>query len=118
LARRLEQEKKFLNISYLISSIPTARKAHNIGNRKKVHLDRSLRQLMLAVSVNRTLVNYGKRHFCRKHGVVINKTHINDCDCLSRNLSKPVTHYNALLETTSIYDLTSEELEEMVEHYE
>ena len=72
---------------------------------------------MLAVPMNRTLVNYVKRHFCRKHGVVINKAQ-KQFDCLSRNLSKPVSHYNALLETTSIYGLISEEMSEMVEHYE
>ena len=68
LAPKTEEEK----------ALEVARKAHNIGNNnKKVSLERSLRQLMIAVSANRTCVNYGKKHFCRKHGVVINKAHIN-----------------------------------------
>ena len=58
-------------------ALEVACKAHNIGNKNKVSLERSLRQLIIAVSANRTCVNYGKKHFCRKHGVVINKAHIN-----------------------------------------
>ncbi len=74
--------------------------------------------LMLAVSANRTLTNYGKRHFCRAHGVMIDKKHIDKCDVLARELKKPLTYYNSLLEKTSIYDLEESELQELVEHYD
>lgn len=73
---------------------------------------------MLAIAANITMTNYGKRHFCRSHGVMIDKKHINKCNLLSRGLEKQVTHYNQLLEKTSIYDMEREELHELVEHYE
>ena len=66
----------------------------NIANRKTVKIDKNTRMLMLAVSARRTQTNYGKRHFCRKHGVMVDRKHIDSCDILSTRLKKPVTHYN------------------------
>ena len=64
----------------------------NIENRKNIKIDKNLRTLMLAISAKRTMSNYGKRHFCRKHGKLLDKKHIDECDILSKGLNHKVTY--------------------------
>lgn len=94
-----------------------ARRVSNIENRKKISIDKKVRTLMLTVAANRTLTHYGHRNFCRRHAKLIDKKRIDECTILNTTTSKKVTHYNAVLEKTSLYDLNEEELREVVAHY-
>ena len=58
---------------------------------------------MLAVKAKRTRIHYGKVHFCRKQGTVVNKSHIDECDVI--NLDKKITHLNEALQSTYLYDM-------------
>ena len=70
---------------------------------------------MLAISANRTLINFSNRRFCRKHGKIIDKNYINECDCLTINLVQPLIKYNQIQKKTSLYDLDSQELQAVIE---
>ncbi len=58
---------------------------------------------MLAVTAKRTRIHYGQVHFCRKHGTVVNKDHIDECDVI--NLDKKITHFNEALQSSYLYDM-------------
>ncbi len=72
----------------------THRREENIYNRREILINENTRNLKQEVSATRKIVNYGKRHFCRKHAKLIEKKHINECDCISRNLKYPVMHFD------------------------
>ncbi len=72
----------------------THRRDGNIHNRQEILINENTRILKQEVSATRKIVNYGKRHFCRKHAKRIDKKHINECDCISKNLKYPITHFN------------------------
>jgi len=42
----------------------------------------STRRLILAASSRCTRLNFGKQHLCKKHGQIVNRTHIDSCDLL------------------------------------
>lgn len=65
--------------------------------------------MMLAVSAKRTRIHYGQVHFCRKHGLIINKKHIDECNILN-GANQKVTSYNELLGTTYLYDIPKDTL--------
>ena len=72
---------------------------------------------MLAIAANRTLTHFGHRHFCRRHGKLLDKNHIDECSILNPSSEKKVTYYNATLEKTSLHDLKEAELREVIDHY-
>jgi hypothetical protein len=69
---------------------------------------------MVSVSANRTHAHFGKIHYCRLDGKMIDKTHINACVILKRNLQQSVTKYNEMFGTTSTHDLSEQQLTQVV----
>lgn len=66
-------------------------------------------KLALALEKKRTSVRFGWRHFCKEHGQIVDKYHINECGKLPQNppvsdIVKPFKDLN------SIWDLEPNEL--------
>lgn len=71
---------------------------------------------MLAVASNRTKLHFFERHYCITHGKIVDKRHIDECQHLEQGKFKP-THFNRLLEETTVHLIQKEVKLEMVEHF-
>lgn len=47
-------------------------------------IDKKIRNLMLATTKSRTVVNYSTRHYCQTHKQVIDENHLPNCSHLNR----------------------------------
>ena len=57
----------------------------------------------MLVTAKRTRIYYSQAHFSRKHGTVVKKDHIDECDVI--NLEKKITHCYEALQSTYLYDM-------------
>ena len=73
---------------------------------------------MLAISTTKKCIHYSKTQFCKKHGKIVNKHHIDECDILNSENHKQVTSFNDLLQTSYLYDIPKPELKEVKMHFE
>ena len=73
---------------------------------------------MLAISTTKKCIHYSKTQFCKKHGKIVNKHHIDECDILNSENHKQVTSFNDLLQTSYLYDIPTSKLKEVKEHFE
>ena len=62
---------------------------------KKIIIEKSVHEMMLAVSFNRTIVHYGVRHYCNEHQAMVDKNHINECSLIQE--CGKVTQFNELM---------------------
>ena len=70
--------------------------------------------MLLALSASRTKVQWGEKHFCKKHDKVVNKHHIDECDLLYGTY-KP-TAFNEELNNIPLNLLSVNKYDELEKH--
>ena len=62
-------------------------------------------------------MHYGHHHLCKRQNVLVEKEHINDCDLIKSDEGFARSLFNHLFEDTSLYDLSSEDLDKLKHHF-